>query len=133
DLSYALDASIKNAHHSVAAQYYAATVSNKPSALFKEVLLACALAPGDQLGYFAPRDVIEPLRHITHKAYEIPAFVRHLHAFCTEDRAWVLETGGPKSRQRYRFSDPMLKPYIVLRGLKEGMVEAKYFLGEEAA
>ena len=65
-------------HQSIKSAYYHATKSQQPGHIYKEVLLACALAEADDLGYFAAADVRGPLRAITGKSYDIPNFARHL-------------------------------------------------------
>ena len=128
DTGTAINASVASAQQSIVASYHAATFSTKPHALFRQVLLACALTYGDDLAYFAPKEVAEPLSHITGKTYDVPNFIQHLHAFCDEERASVLESTGSKYKQKYRFTDPLLRPYVMLRGIREGMVEADYVL-----
>lgn len=32
---------------------------------------------------------------------------------------------GEARRKRYRFSDPLLRPYVVLRGIHEGVIDAR--------
>src|SRR5258708_31743136 len=61
---------IRTAHHK-------ATASTHES-LYAEVLLACALAKTDDMGYFAAADVSEPLSVVMGKQYEIPSYMRHL-------------------------------------------------------
>lgn len=73
--------------------------------------LACALAKVDELGYFYPAAVRDPLTKIMGKPYDIPAFIGHLNALSDIGRGKVLQRAGEKRRQRYRFADPLLKPY----------------------
>jgi hypothetical protein len=85
---------------------------------FKPVLLACALAPKDDKGYFYATNVTEPLGIITEKKYGIPAFAQHLRDF-SESRGPVLERDG----RRYRFIKPLMGPYVILRGLADGLIK----------
>jgi Cdc6-like AAA superfamily ATPase len=85
---------------------------------FKPVLLACALAPKDEHGFFYAKDVVQPLRTITNKNYKIPAFARHLKLFCEEARGPILQRRG----KPYRFIRPIMEPYVILRGLADGMI-----------
>lgn len=86
------------------------------------MLLACALAPVDDLGYFAAADVREPLTRVSGQRHEIPQFMRHLKAFCGPDKGAVLQVSGEHWRRRYRFANPLLRPYVVLRGIQNGVV-----------
>ncbi len=85
---------------------------------FKPVLLACALAQKDEKGYFYATNVTEPLRVITGKNYGIPAFAQHLRDF-SESRGPILERDG----RRYRFAKPLMGPYVILRGLADGLIK----------
>ena len=97
---------------------YRTAVSAPRGINFKPVLLACALAPKDDHGFFYAKDVVNPLCLITGKDYKIPAFARHLKGFCEEIRGPILQRRGTP----YRFIRPIMEPYIVLRGLADGLI-----------
>ena len=84
---------------------------------FKPVLLACALAPKDEKGYFYAKDIVDPLNSIIPGAPGIQQFAQHLKDFC-ENRGPVLERYG----RRYRFIKPLMGPYVILRGLADGLI-----------
>jgi Holliday junction resolvasome RuvABC ATP-dependent DNA helicase subunit len=52
--------------------YYEATKSAQPGNIYKQVLLGCALAEIDDLGYFTAASVRTPLRLVSGKSYDIP-------------------------------------------------------------
>jgi Cdc6-like AAA superfamily ATPase len=112
----AIGAAIEAAPQTLLRAYHKATMS-RGGALYAQVLLACALAQTDQLGYFAAADVREPMSRIMRRRYEIPAFLRHLGDFCKEDRGPVLERIGIPRRYRYRFRNPLLQPFVITQGL----------------
>jgi len=87
------------------------------------VLLACALAETDDLGYFAAADVRAPLRQITGKSYGIPNFARHLKELSQTDRGDMLQRTGETRRLRYRFNSPIMRPYIVMRGFADQLLK----------
>lgn len=90
---------------------------------FKPVLLSCALAHKNDQQWFFARDVVEPLRLITQRQYlDIPAFAKHLKAFCEQDRGSILERKGPPRKVQYRFAKPLMEPYVILRGLADGLI-----------
>jgi len=66
---------------------YSKAITSPQKALYDKVLLACALAQVDDLGYFAPSDVREPLAGTANRMYSIPQFVGHLKKFTTEARS----------------------------------------------
>jgi hypothetical protein len=102
--------------------YSKATISTKKNALYKQVLLACALADTDDFGYFAPTDIRAPLERILKRAYGVEAFARHLHAFCGEDRGPVLRKADLVNRPRFRFRNPLMQPFVLMKGLDEGLI-----------
>jgi Cdc6-like AAA superfamily ATPase len=115
----AIDRAINNAQQSIRSAYEFATRSPRKDNLFADVLLSCALAQTNDLGYFAAQDVRRPLREITGKAYEIPTFAQHLNEFSDEKRGNILQKTGVKRRFRYRFTNPLLQPFVIMRGMKD--------------
>lgn len=108
--------------HTILSDYQRATRSARKDALFSQVLLACALAPKNQLGFFTSGSIREPLAVIAGRRIEIPAFSNHLSQFLEPERGAVLQREGTSRRYFYRFSDPIFQPYVVLNGLKDGLI-----------
>lgn len=84
---------------------------------FKPVLLACALAPKDEKGYFYAKDIVDSLKAIIPNAPKIQQFAQHLKDF-SESRGPILE----RDSRRYRFIKPLMGPYVILRGLADGLI-----------
>src|SRR6185369_11747547 len=103
---------VTNQQQSVVNAYEKATHSPREN-LYRQVLLACALAETNELGYFSAVDVREPMRKITHKEYEIPAFSQHLNDFCEDYRGPILQKIGQKRRFRFRFTNPLVEQFVV--------------------
>lgn len=108
--------------HTILNDYLQATRSARKDALFAQVLLACALAPKNQLGFFTSGAIREPLEVIAGRRIDIPAFSNHLSQFLEPERGSVLQREGTSRRYFYRFSDPILQPYVVLKGLSSGLI-----------
>ena len=123
DLKYAIDAALRNVSQTVRDTYHNATFSSRET-LYKQVLLSCAMASKDELGFFSAPDVRDKLSKITGKYYDIPAFANHLTDFSSTDgsRGGVLTKRGIERRFRYRFVDPLLPPYVVMKGSLEGLI-----------
>lgn len=119
DFNKGLSAAIEDASATIREQYRLATVSRRPS-LYKDVLLAAALAPEDDHGTFQPRDLIAPLSVIAGRSVKMDQFFPHLSKFCAEDRGPILDKVGAKARYRYRFRNPLMKPFVVMMGRKQG-------------
>jgi Cdc6-like AAA superfamily ATPase len=120
DFTEGLREAISLVDQSIARAYHDATASSRQT-LFEEVLLACALANTDNFGFFAPRDIRDPLSELMGEHYDMPRFAGHLAQLC-EGRGRVLERRGGERRWRYRFSNPMMQPYVLMRGFSSGKV-----------
>ena len=90
--------------------------------MYKQVLLACALAVSDEIGSFAAVDVREPLSRIMGRRYEIPAFSQHLNAFSESSRGPVLQRMGSSRRFRFRFVNPLMQPFVIIEGIKKALI-----------
>lgn len=121
DIRQAIATAINDADESMTQAYLDATASSQQT-LYVHILLACALAKGDELGFFTPGDLRGPLRRITGETYDIPRYSRHLVQFCNE-RGPILERRGGERRWRYRFVNPMMRPYVVMRAVDAGISE----------
>lgn len=118
----AISQAIEDAQHSIRTAYAAGVHSARKDNLFAAVLLACAMAGTDETGYFAAQDVRTPMRMVTGKLYDIPAFAQHLDEFSSAKRGNLLRKTGEKRRYRYRFSDPLMQPYVVMQGMGHGVI-----------
>ena len=67
DVNKAMQKAVNQTHETIRFAYHAATTSPQKDSLFSKVILACALAPRDELGYFAPADVRDPLYVVVRK------------------------------------------------------------------
>jgi len=108
--------------HTIVDAYQQATRSARKDALFAEVLLACALAPKNELGYFTSGSIRDPLEAIAGRRIEIPAFSNHLAQFLEPERGSVLQREGSPRKYFYRFADPILQPYVILHGVSSGLI-----------
>lgn len=124
DVTAAVKQAINGAQQSVRSAYDYAVRSPRKDNLFADVLLACAMAEPNELGFFAAQDVRGPMRQITGKKYEIPSFAQHLNEFCDEKRGPILQKDGIRRLFRYRFLNPLLQPFVIMRGLDGGRITA---------
>jgi len=106
--------------HTILSDYQRATRSARKDALFSQVLLACALAPKNQLGFFTSGAIRDPLAVIAGRRLEIPAFSNHLSQFLESERGAVLQREGSSRRYFYRFTDPILQPSSSSQELPSG-------------
>ncbi len=122
DALAAIGSAVHQAQRSIMVSYDSATSSPRRESLFEQVLLACALAPVDELGYFTASEVKGPMSMIMDRPYDTPAFARHLDRFCDPERGAVLQKTGSRYRYRFRFIDPVMQPYVLIRGLHQELV-----------
>ncbi len=123
DIEAAKTITVRKAQGTIINAYNAATRSARQDVLFDKVLLACALAEKDDLGMFAARDVTGPLSMIMNTNYDIPAFARHLKQFSSPERGNILQRHGELRRFFFRFDDPMMQPFVILKGLADGTID----------
>lgn len=121
DVERSIGNAVEKAQHSVRTAHQTAVRSTRGESQFGEVLLACALAEKDDMGYFPAAAVRAPLSKIMDKPREIPHFARHLHKFAAERRGCVLEKSGKKGSHFYRFANPLLQPFVILSGVAKGL------------
>ncbi len=120
DVTAALLRATNEAAHSIRVAYTDAVTSAKP-AQFDLTLLACAMVRGDELGFFAPKDIREPLSYLAEKPRKTSDFHGHLKRFA-EAPIWILDTRGDGRTTRYRFRDPLMKPFVLMQGIYKGQL-----------
>ena len=119
DVNAAIQTAVET--HLLLSEYQSSIRSPRAGNLYEQVLIACALAPKDNLGYFTASAVRQPLSLIMGKRYEIPAFARHLKRF-SEPLSGVLVKSGEPRRFVYRFINPLLQPFAILAGISKKLV-----------
>jgi DNA polymerase III delta prime subunit len=127
DIDAAVRRVLEKSEESVQENYARAVHSNRNDNLYREVLLACAMAETNDRGTFAPASVCAPLSAILkrEKLVEIAAFQQHLQKFITDERGRILVRIGQERSYRYRFADPMMQPYVIMKGVEQGLVDSK--------
>lgn len=122
DVEAAIREAVRNAEHTVRSKYCLATLSPHQNNIYQQILLACALSPTNDLGYFSAGGLREPTFAITHKKYGIDGYMKHLKSFCGEARGRVLEIRGERRRYRFRFADPVMQPFVLMKGVADGLI-----------
>lgn len=121
DLESAVKQAVDKAYQSIRNSHHQATFSSRET-IYTQVLLACALAKKDNMGFFAPPNVVQPISLIMKKQYRTPGFARHLKDFCEDKRGEVLFKKGNERSYRFRFVNPMMQPYAIMHGLANGLI-----------
>lgn len=119
-LDEAIPDALENATGGVQQEYELAVQSHRTKTLYADVLLACALAPKDRLGKFSAVDLRSPLGRITGETYGTGAYQSHLAKFCEAQRGPILRKSGSRRNYRWRFVNPQVIPYVLLRAKDDG-------------
>ena len=122
DVETSMGRFIENSETTFQDAYREATRSNQDN-YFKQSLLACALAKTDEDGFFTANDLVEPYSAILKERKRIAHFEKHLRRFCSDEGGNVLTNRGGDRQQRFRFADPMMQPYVIIRGIESKMID----------
>jgi hypothetical protein len=123
DVDSAINEGLQSSQQSLKDTYEAATRSNNTRAQFRHVLTACALARVDDAGFFMPVAVREPLSSILKRSVEIANFQDTLSDFAAAKRGLILERVGEPRSYRFRFKNPAMQPYVIMRGIRENVID----------
>jgi Cdc6-like AAA superfamily ATPase len=124
DVDSAIHRTLERSQESIQENYTRAVHSNRSDSLYRHVLLSCALAKTDERGQFTPQSICAPLSTILKKDVRIDTFQQHLKKFIQQERAEVLIRKGRERAYKFRFRDPMMQPYVIMRGIEENLVSA---------
>jgi Cdc6-like AAA superfamily ATPase len=122
DVEASMDRFIEETETSFKDGYRQATRSNQDN-FFQQSLLACALAKTDDEGFFTANDVVVPYSAIMKERKRIAHFEKHLRRFSTDEGGNVLIKRGGDRQQTFRFKDPMMQPYVIIRGIQSKMID----------
>jgi Cdc6-like AAA superfamily ATPase len=125
DVGIAIKNMMKGADQTSEDAYNKAVHSNEKNNLYRQVLLACALTQTDDLGRFTPSDVLEPLTELLGRQIKIANFFPHVEAFCATERGSIMEKKGARQAYKYRFKEPKMQPYILMKGIADGLIPSK--------
>lgn len=124
DVELSMDAFIEDVEITFRDAYRDATRSNQAN-YFRQSLLACALAETDDEGWFTANDVLAPYSAIMKAKKTISHYEKHLARFSSDDGGNIIEKRGGERQQQFRFADPMMQPYVILRGIQTKMIDEK--------
>jgi Cdc6-like AAA superfamily ATPase len=120
DLAIALRRAVEVADHSIRDSYENGIRSGRRDNLYADVILACAITGKEALGTFPAAAVRDALKVVTGKDLSIATFAQHLNNLCEASHGSVLQRSGEPRRFRYRFTNPMMQPFVVIRAYSEG-------------
>ena len=125
NVTHAIEDWIGGSQNTLKADYELAIRSNQERARFRQILTACALAKTDESGYFTAKQVQDPLKGILRKPIGIDGFNPNLKELSSEKRGNILQQIGAERIYRYRFSNPAMQPYVIMKGIQDGLLDEK--------
>lgn len=123
DVDASIDRIVDSNQNTLKTDYQRATHSNQARAKYKEILTACAQAQSNEIGYFTPKQVEEPLSAILGRKVTVEFFNRNLKEFTEDRRGKVLHRHGDPRIFRYRFENPAMQPFIIMKGVRDGLLD----------
>lgn len=125
NVDHSIDEFLRGSQNSLKTDYEVAVRSNQERARFRQILTACAMAITDESGYFTAKQVQRPLKRILGKDIGIDGFNPNLKELASSKRGNVLQQIGSERIYRYRFTDPAMQPYVVMKGIQDGFLDEK--------
>ncbi len=126
DLKEALKTVVQEADEAVTSAYHKAIQSTKAKNQYREVLLACALAPTDERNRFTAKGVGMQLSKVLGYDVAMTSFGRNIEQFCNPERGPALIREGSRRNYHYYFEYALLKPYVIIKGLSEGLMASSW-------
>jgi hypothetical protein len=123
DVDQSIDTLLESSQQSLKEAYERAVKSNQPSARYREVLIACAMARVDETGFFTQTAVRGALSQMLGRTIEIGHLRPQLHELIEDRRGKVIQRVGQERGYRYRFSDPAMQPYVIMAGIRAGLLD----------
>lgn len=126
EFSHVFDALVRaknEAEPSIKESFYRATVASRADATYKQTMIACALAKLDHGGYFTASNVRGPLEDILRSPRKNSDFNAHLKRF-SEDDPIIFDCDDRKRTRRYRFCNPLMKPYVLMVGFESKILDS---------
>jgi Cdc6-like AAA superfamily ATPase len=118
DLGDAIRMALANVAASVREDYSKAADGQRKGTKYPLIMLSVALTAADDMGYFRPTDLKTPNGYVGN-----PDFSEQLNKLATdESRGLVLERRGTPRKYKFRFRNPLLRPYIIMKGINDGDV-----------
>ena len=121
----AINEVIDNVYESTRQVYQKAVHTNKESALYEHVVQACALVKEDEHGTFKASDLLLPLKEIATANIPLKAYTYHLSMLPKDSRGNILQKVVFGKQTRYRFKNPIVKAYILLRLYQKGFLKKR--------
>lgn len=122
DVDAGILTTIESSQQTLKTSYANATDSNHNRATFRQLLTACALVKVDESGWFVPKDIEGPFSNIMGDRRKVEGFNDNLKDFATAKRGKILDQRGAERNYRFRFAEPAMQPYVLMKGIEAGFI-----------
>lgn len=113
---------ISGSQSSLRAAYDQSAQTYQPEARFRVVLLACSMAETDENGYFTLSNLNQNFEEFQGKKSEIDTLNKTLRALSGWKRGCIIQRTGTPRNYRYRFTNPAMQPYVIMRSINDGLI-----------
>jgi hypothetical protein len=108
------DFAVQDAVEKYRDEYGRATATTQVSR-YPNVLCACSYAKHDDRGVFKATDVVDAMHQVFKEDLTIQSVVPALGEFASPKRCKILEKVPVGNRSHYRFTDPMMRPFLRIK------------------
>ena len=115
---------VERADQSHRDSYHKATTGARVRNIWREVVVSCSLAETDERGYFSLRAATDQVAGLVSRAITTQTVAPFLTGLLQPDRGPLLERTGPQRRYRYRFVNPLMRPFILMKAMNDGLITA---------
>jgi hypothetical protein len=126
---FGMQVGLQKLDHTLANAFDEATYTARRSN-YADVLYTCVWGRPDDDEYFSPAAIREPYSIINGRWRDIDTYNPLLKAL-SGGRGQILHRKGPLRSRRYRFSDPLMEPYVLLRAIAAGRIDPAKMLGSD--
>ncbi|KMP10615.1 hypothetical protein UR09_05500 [Candidatus Nitromaritima sp. SCGC AAA799-A02] len=107
---------VKDSHQSIQDEYTLATEGTKRTP-YPKILFACAETIKNEYGCFTQTDIAQKLSEIEGKEITVASIHRNIKQLCEAKRGKVLERIQSGAGVKYRFKNPLLEPFIIMKNM----------------
>ena len=118
-LKTAINLAIENVQEHIKETYRKATFSSAQESQWEQVLFASAISKADEYNCFTTKEIITNFSRLSGKPIKKVNITYNLGKLCQKDRGEILEKIEVDGSVKYRFTNPLSKPYIILK-MNEG-------------
>jgi len=114
-LKTAINLAIENVQEHIKETYMKATFSSAQESQWEQVLFASATSKADEYNCFTTKEITANFSRLSGKPINKVNITYNLGKLCQTDRGEIIEKIEVDGSIKYRFTNPLSKPYIILK------------------